>query len=116
MATRLVCDELDLNFSALASGLIVIIIIVVGGGWSSPLDATIDFADRVAISDRMFVERRRALVVLICDVGHCNNCRGMTRVTLLSCVPMTLLLKVSGEVVCCFVAETWSRKTGWGLA
>jgi hypothetical protein len=40
VATRLVCDELDLNLSALATGLIIVIIVVVGGGRTLALDST----------------------------------------------------------------------------
>lgn len=40
MATRLVGDELDLNLSSLASGLVIIIVIVVGVRWTLAFDAT----------------------------------------------------------------------------
>jgi len=70
VSTRLVSDELDLNLSTLATGLIIVIIVVVGSRWSLALDATV-IADRITISDGMFVEGGgRTLVVLIGDVGH----------------------------------------------
>lgn len=56
VSTRLVCDELDLDLSALASGLVIVIIIVVGGRGSLALD-TATF-DRVAIADGMLIEGR----------------------------------------------------------
>ena len=40
MATRLVGDKLDLNLSALASGLVIIIVVVVRGRGTLTLDAT----------------------------------------------------------------------------
>lgn len=70
MSTRLVSDELNLNLSTLATGLIIVIIVVVGGRWSLAFDAAV-IADRIAISDGMFIEGGgRTLVVLIGDVGH----------------------------------------------
>jgi hypothetical protein len=70
VSTRLVGDELNLNLSTLATGLIIVIVVVVGGRWSLAFDATV-ITDRIAISDGMFVEGGgRPLVVLIGDVGH----------------------------------------------
>ncbi len=104
MTTRLVGDELDLDLSALATGLVIIVVVVVGGGWARALDAAV--LDRIAISDGVFIEGGgRALIVLVGDIGHGNE--GMTRLTLLSCVPMTLLDMGSGG---CFVCL--SQKPG----
>jgi hypothetical protein len=70
VSTRLISDELDLNLSTLAAGLIIVIIVVVCGGWSLALDATV-IADRIAVSDGMLIEGGgRTLVVLVGDVGH----------------------------------------------
>ena len=69
VATRLVGDELDLNLSALAAGLVIVIVVVVGGSRALTLDAAT--LDGIAIPNGMVVERRRrALVVLVGDVGH----------------------------------------------
>ncbi len=72
MTARLVGDELDLNLSPLASGLIVVIVIVVGGRGTLTFDAA--RLDWIPVSDGMLVEGGwRTLVVLIRDVGHCGK-------------------------------------------
>jgi hypothetical protein len=73
VTTRLIRDELDLNLAALTAWLIIIIVVVVGGGRTLTLDtASIAASDVVAIAHGMaVVERRwRALLVVVCDVGH----------------------------------------------
>ena len=73
MSARLVGDELDLDLSPLASWLIVVIIVVVGCRGTLAFDAA-RLANCIAVSDGMLVEgRRRALVVLVGDVGHCGS-------------------------------------------
>ncbi len=73
MSARLVSDELDLDLSPLASWLIVVIIVVVGCRRTLAFDAA-RLANCIAVSDGMLVEgRRRALVVLVGDVGHCGK-------------------------------------------
>lgn len=75
MTSRFVGDELDLNLSPLASGLIVIIVVVVGGRGSLAFDAA-RLADCITVSDSMLVEGRgRTLVVLVGDVRHCGKSR-----------------------------------------
>jgi hypothetical protein len=72
VTARLVGDELDLNLSPLASGLIVVIVVVVGRRGTLAFDAA--RLDGIAVSDGMLVEGGgRALVVLVADVGHCGQ-------------------------------------------
>jgi len=73
VTARLVGDELDLNLSSLASGLIVVVVIVVGSRGSLTFDAA-RLAHRIAVSGGVLVEGRwRSLVVLVGDVGHCGK-------------------------------------------
>lgn len=67
MATRLVLDELDLNLSSLAAGLVVVIVVVVGRG-ARTLDAAVLHAEG-AIAVVVDVGRR-VLVVLGDFAGH----------------------------------------------
>lgn len=72
MATRLVRDELDLNLSSLASGLVIVIVVVVGGRGSRTLDAAVlsTGRNRIAIGVALLESCGRGLLVLIGDVGH----------------------------------------------
>jgi len=102
MATRLVCDELDLDLSSLATGLVIIIVVVVGGRGTLTLDAA---ALNCTIAYSMVVETGWGTFVVVGDIGHGGIIwgSGMTQMTLLRYVPMTLLLKAQG----CSVAKSW---------
>ena len=91
MATRLIGDELDLDLSALTSGLVIIIVIVVSSGGTLAFDAA---TVRVAISNGVVVEGRGGTFVGIGDIGHCIELSfgGMTRMSPLRWAPVTLLL------------------------
>ena len=71
--TRLVLDELDLNLSPLAAGLVVVVVVVVGSG-ARALDAAVLHAEGAiaVVVDR----RRRVLVVLGDFAGHGGEWRG----------------------------------------
>jgi len=72
VSARFIGDEFDFNLSALASWLVIVVVIVVCGRWTLALDASTLAASTIA--NGVVVEARwRTLVVLICDVGHCNN-------------------------------------------
>jgi hypothetical protein len=70
--TRLVLDELDLNLSPLATGLVVVIVVVVCCAGSRPLDAAVRVAgDSIPISDaRIIMAWGRILVVFRDFAGH----------------------------------------------
>lgn len=70
--TRLVLDELDLNLSSLAAGLVIIVVVVVGSG-ARTLDAAVLHAHGAiaVVVDR----RRRVLVVLGDFAGHGGESR-----------------------------------------
>ena len=67
MATRLVCDELDLDLSSLATGLVIIIVVVVGGRGTLTLDAA---ALNCTIAYSMVVETGWGTFVVVGDIGH----------------------------------------------
>ena len=70
MATRLIRDELDLDLSPLATGLVIVIIVVVGGRGPLALDAT-TLTGCGAIPDGVVVEGGGGgWVVMVGDVGH----------------------------------------------
>ena len=67
MATRLVCDELDLDLSSLATGLVIIVVVVVGGGGTLTLDtATLN----CTITHGMVVQTGWGTFVVVGDIGH----------------------------------------------
>lgn len=73
MPARLVLDELDFDFSALASWLVVIIIIVVGGR-ARALGAAVCVADTEG-AIAVVVDRRRRVLVVVGDFrGHGGEC------------------------------------------
>jgi hypothetical protein len=69
VSTRLVLDELDLNLSALASGLVIVVVVVVGSrAWA--LGAAVRVAD-VEGAIAIVVQRRRRVLVVVGDFrGH----------------------------------------------
>lgn len=74
MSARLVLDELDLNLSPLAAGLVVVVVIVVGGR-TRPFRASICIAGdkgAIAIANTLVVvNRRRWVLVVVGDfAGH----------------------------------------------
>jgi hypothetical protein len=72
VSPRFVLDELDLNLSALATGLVIVVVVVVGSAGTWTLDAAV-FAglDAVAIADaRVIVGGRGVLVVFGEFAGH----------------------------------------------
>lgn len=72
MATRLVLDELDLNLSSLAAGLVVVVVVIVGSG-ARTLDAAVLHAHgAIAV---VVDGRRRVLVVLGNFAGHGGESR-----------------------------------------
>lgn len=71
MATRLILDKLDLNLSALATGLIVIIIVVVGAH-TSTLGAVVSGAVTGGLL-QVILGRRRVLLTDGSDVGHAGT-------------------------------------------
>jgi hypothetical protein len=83
VATRLVGDELDLDFSSLAATLVIVVVVVVGDALSRALGATALSSGRGAIADGVGIVEldRRLLIVLISDVGHyCRDSAiGITR-------------------------------------
>lgn len=75
MATRLVLDELDLDFPALAAGLIVIVVVLVLWG-----ARTLDAAVRIALDEGtivlgwVVVDVGRRVLVVVGDLrGHCDG-------------------------------------------
>lgn len=71
VTTRLVANELYLNFATLATSLLIIIIVVVRDTSALALDATVFCRAGIAIADVGIVEfGGRSLIVLVCDVGH----------------------------------------------
>lgn len=81
VTTRLVLDELDLNLSSLAAGLVVVVIVVVGSG-ARALDAAVLHAE-LAIA--VVVDRRRRVLVVLSDLAGHGGCggqegRGLVRV------------------------------------
>ena len=65
MTTRLVLDELDLDLSSLATGLVVVVVIVVGGrsvGGALSLDASLFGGNAVVVG------RGRIAVLRVCDL------------------------------------------------
>jgi hypothetical protein len=81
VATRLVTDELDLDLSTLAAGLLVIVIVILGSCSARALSATSQLRDvgrgGSAIADGVGVVEvgGGGLVVLVGDVCHgvCDN-------------------------------------------
>jgi hypothetical protein len=65
VTARLVLDELDLDLSSLAAGLVVVVVIVVGGcsvGGALPLDASLFGGNAVVVG------RRRVAILWVCDL------------------------------------------------
>ena len=80
VATRLVCDELDLNLAALAAGLVVVVVLVVGSGaWA--LCAAVGIADiELAVAGAVVVDRGRRVLVVVGDFrGHVGGIRSWSR-------------------------------------
>lgn len=69
VTARLVLNELDLNLSALATGLIVIVVVVVGSTGTRALDATV-LEGAIAVVEVVVGGRGVGLVLGLSDVGH----------------------------------------------
>lgn len=78
MATRLILDELDLNLSALATGLVLIIIVVVGAHARAFGTAVVSGAVTGGLL-QLVLSGRRVLLTNSGDVGHDGIGIGGTR-------------------------------------
>ena len=77
MSSRLVLDELDVNFPPLATGLVIIIVVVIGGSTDArTLDAS---SISIAIASERVLSTRALVGVGILDVGHGPRCRDATK-------------------------------------
>lgn len=78
MSARLVLDELDLNLSSLATGLVIVVVVVVGsaGTWSLHA-AALALLDAIAVADTIVVAGRRVLVVFGEFAGHDSGVGGL---------------------------------------
>lgn len=69
MATRLILDELDLNLSALATGLVIVVVVVVGAHARTLGTAVVSGAVTGGLL-QVVLGRRRVLLTDGSDVGH----------------------------------------------
>lgn len=72
MATRLILDELDLNLSALATGLVIVIVVVVGAHAVTLGSAVVSGAVTGGLL-QVVLGGRRVLLTDGSDVGHDGN-------------------------------------------